>query len=149
MLAHVAAAEGHLAAEIAAGHDHLVKDFRCYPNVAYTDPEVAWVGETEISLKEAGVKYKKGVFPWMANGRAIAMGRSEGLTKLLVDPESGKILGGGVVGKHAGDLIGEVSLAIEMGANVEDIALTIHPHPTLIETVALAAQVAEGTVTDL
>ncbi len=149
MLAHVAAAEGHLAAEVAAGHDHLVKDFRCYPNVAYTDPEVAWVGETEVSLKQSGTKYKKGAFPWMANGRAIAMGRSEGLTKLLIDPETGKILGGGVVGKHAGDLIGEIALAIEMGANAEDIALTIHPHPTLIETVALAAQVAEGTVTDL
>ncbi|MEE2770286.1 MAG: dihydrolipoyl dehydrogenase [Pseudomonadota bacterium] len=149
MLAHIAAAEGHLAAEIAAGHDHLVRDFRCYPNVAYTDPEVAWVGETEVSLKKANIKFKKGVFPWMANGRALAMGRSEGLTKILVDPDTGKILGGGVVGKHAGDLIGEIALAIEMGANAEDIALTIHPHPTLIETVGLAAQVVEGTVTDL
>lgn len=149
MLAHVAAAEGKLAAEIAAGQDHLVRDFRCYPSVAYTDPEVAWVGETETTLKEKGIKYKKGVFPWMANGRALAMDRSEGLTKLLIDPETGKVLGGGIVGKHAGDLIGEVALAIEMGANVEDIALTIHPHPTLIETVALAAHVAEGTATDL
>lgn len=149
MLAHVAAAEGHLAAEIAAGETHLVEDFKCYPNVAYTDPEVAWVGETEITLKEKGIKYKKGVFPWMANGRAIAMGRTEGLSKLLVDPETGKILGGGIVGKHAGDLIGEIALAIEMGANAEDLALTIHPHPTLIETVSLAAQVVDGTVTDL
>ena len=149
MLAHVAAAEGHLAAEIAAGHDHLVRDFRCYPNVAYTDPEVAWVGPTELELKKQGIKYKKGVFPWMANGRALAMGRSEGLTKIMIDPETGKILSGGVVGKHAGDLIGEIALAIEMGANAEDLALTIHPHPTLIETVGLAAQVVEGTVTDL
>ncbi|MAH60766.1 MAG: dihydrolipoyl dehydrogenase [Legionellales bacterium] len=149
MLAHTAAAEGHLAAEIAAGHTHLVRDFKCCPNVAYTDPEVAWVGPTEIELKAQKIPYKKGVFPWMANGRALATGRGEGLTKILADPETGQILGGGIVGKHAGDLIGEIALAIEMCADLTDLSLTIHPHPTFIETVSLAAQVAEGTVTDL
>ena len=149
MLAHVASAEGHLAAEIVAGKTFLKRDFKCYPNVAYTDPEVAWVGPTEIELKQKNIPHKKGVFPWMANGRALAVGRSEGLTKILADPETGAILGGGIVGKHAGDLIGEIAFAIEMGADIEDLALTIHPHPTFIETVSLAAQVAEGTVTDL
>ena len=149
MLAHTASAEGHLAAEIAAGHTHLVEDFKCCPNVAYTDPEVAWVGLTELELKAQNIPYKKGVFPWMANGRALAVGRGEGLTKIMADPETGRILGGGIVGKHAGDLIAEVALAIEMGADLEDLGLTIHPHPTFVETISLAAQVAEGTVTDL
>jgi len=148
MLAHKAVPEGHLAAEVIAGMKHVF-DPKCIPSVAYTDPEVAWAGLTETEAKAKGIKYAKGVFPWMANGRSLSMGRSEGLTKLLFDPDTKRILGGGITGTSAGDLIGEIALAIEMGCDAEDIALTIHPHPTLGETIMLAAEVFEGTVTDL
>jgi dihydrolipoamide dehydrogenase len=161
MLAHKAVHEAHVAAEVAAGSANgdsaLSKtqfDARVIPNVAYTDPEVAWVGLTEDEAKARGVKIKKGLFPWTASGRAIANGRDEGFTKLLFDdsPEAhghGKILGGGMVGTHAGDMIGEVALAIEMGADAVDIAKTIHPHPTLGESIGMAAEVAHGSCTDL
>jgi dihydrolipoamide dehydrogenase len=148
MLAHKASHEGVIAAERIAGHD-VVFEPRAIPSVAYTDPEVAWCGLTEGEAKEQGVEYEKTAFPWQASGRALALGRPEGLTKLLVDPESRQIIGAGIVGPSAGDLITEVCLAIEMGADAEDIALTIHPHPTLSETVMFAAQMAEGTITDL
>ncbi len=124
-------------------------DARCIPSVAYTDPEIAWVGLTEGDCKKDNIEYKKGLFPWSASGRSLTLGRSEGLTKLLFDPKSKKIIGGGIVGTNAGDLIAEISLAIEMDCDVSDIALTIHPHPTLSETVPLAAEVFEGTITDL
>ncbi len=148
MLAHKATHEGKAAAEVAAGHD-VVFEPRAIPSVAYTDPEVAWTGLTETDAVAAGTPYEKAVFPWQASGRALALGRAEGLTKLLVDPDSRRVLGAGIVGPNAGDLIAEVTLAIEMGADAEDIGLTIHAHPTLSETVALAAEIAEGTVTDL
>ncbi|MCU0952000.1 MAG: dihydrolipoyl dehydrogenase [Burkholderiaceae bacterium] len=148
MLAHKAVHEGHVAAEAAAGHKaHF--DARVIPSVAYTDPEVAWVGLTEDEAKQAGRKITKGVFPWSASGRAIANGRDEGFTKLLFDADTHRIVGGGIVGTHAGDFIGEVALAIEMGADAVDIGRTIHPHPTLGESIGLAAEVAEGTCTDL
>lgn len=147
MLAHKATAEGRLAAEVIAGKQHF-NDVKVIPSVAYTDPEVAWVGLTEREASEKGIAVEKGVFPWMASGRALALGRSEGFTKLLFD-EHKRIVGAGIVGVHAGDLIGEAALAIEMGCDVEDIALTVHPHPTLSESVAMAAEVFEGTVTDL
>ncbi len=124
-------------------------DIRCIPSVAYTDPEVAWVGLTENECKNQNIDYKKGMFPWSASGRALTIGRNEGLTKLLFDPKTKRVIGGGIVGTNAGDLISEIALAIEMDCDVSDIALTIHPHPTLSETVALAAEVFEGTVTDL
>ncbi len=148
MLAHKAVHEGHVAAEVAAGQKSYF-DARVIPSVAYTDPEVAWVGLTEEQAKEQGVKVKKGLFPWAASGRAIANGRDEGFTKLLFDEATHRIVGGGIVGTHAGDLISEVALAVEMGADVVDIAKTIHPHPTLGESVGLAAEAAEGTCTDL
>lgn len=148
MLAHKAVPEGRLAAEVIAGHP-VRFDAACIPSVAYTDPEVAWVGLTETEAKAQGITYKKGVFPWAASGRALCLGRSEGFTKLLFDPKTHRVLGGGIVGRSAGDLIGEVGLAIEMGCDVQDIALTIHPHPTLIESVMMAAEVCEGTATDL
>lgn len=148
MLAHKATPEGRLAAEVIAGKKHYF-DPKCIPSVAYTDPEVAWAGLTETEAKAQGIAYEKGVFPWMANGRSLSMGRSEGITKLLFNPETKQIIGGGIVGTSAGDLICEVALAIEMGCDVEDIALTIHPHPTLGETIMLACEVYEGTVTDL
>ncbi|MFJ1298770.1 dihydrolipoyl dehydrogenase [Pseudomonadota bacterium AL_CKDN230030165-1A_HGKHYDSX7] len=148
MLAHKAVHEGHVAAEAAAGEKAFF-DARVIPSVAYTDPEVAWVGLTEDEAKKQGIKVEKGVFPWAASGRAIANGRDEGFTKLLFDGETHRILGGGIVGTHAGDLISEVALAIEMGADVVDIAKTIHPHPTLGESVGMAAEVAEGVCTDL
>jgi dihydrolipoamide dehydrogenase len=148
MLAHKATHEGKTAAERIAGHD-VVFEPRAIPSVAYTDPEVAWCGLTETEAKEQGTAYEKAVFPWQASGRALALDRPEGLTKLLVDPGSRRILGAGIVGPNAGDLIAEVCLAMEMGADAEDIGLTIHPHPTLSETVAFAAEMAEGTVTDL
>ena len=148
MLAHKATHEGKVAAERIAGHD-VVFEPRAIPSVAYTDPEVAWCGLTETEAKEHDVEYEKAVFPWQASGRALALGRAEGLTKLLVEPESRQILGAGIVGPNAGDLIAEVCLAMEMGADAEDIGLTIHPHPTLSETVAFAAEMAEGTITDL
>ncbi|KTC67883.1 Dihydrolipoyl dehydrogenase [Legionella birminghamensis] len=148
MLAHKAMPEGRVAAEVIAGMKHYF-DPRCIPSVAYTDPEIAWTGLTEKEAKEKGIRYEKAVFPWMASGRALSMGREEGMTKLLFCPDSKRILGAGIVGLNAGDLISEASLAIEMECDVEDIALTIHPHPTLSESVALAAEIFEGTVTDL
>ncbi|WP_119287208.1 dihydrolipoyl dehydrogenase [Azohydromonas sediminis] len=156
MLAHKAVHEGHVAAEVAAGvqlgDDKLAKarfDARVIPSVAYTDPEVAWVGLTEDEAKAKGIAVKKGLFPWTASGRAIANGRDEGFTKLLFDAESHRIVGGGIVGTHAGDMIGEVALAIEMGADEIDIGKTIHPHPTLGESIGMAAEAAHGSCTDL
>lgn len=149
MLAHKAVHEGHVAAEVAAGDTKAQFDARVIPSVAYTDPEVAWVGLTEDEAKAKGVKVKKGLFPWTASGRAIANGRDEGFTKLLFDAETHRILGGGIVGTHAGDMIGEVALAIEMGADEVDIGKTIHPHPTLGESIGMAAEVAHGSCTDL
>jgi dihydrolipoamide dehydrogenase len=161
MLAHKAVHEAHVAAEVIAGEllgdPKLAKsqfDARVIPSVAYTDPEVAWVGLTEDQAKAQGIKVRKGLFPWTASGRAIANGRDEGYTKLLFDdsPEAhghGKILGGGIVGTHAGDMIGEIALAIEMGADAVDIGKTIHPHPTLGESIGMAAEVAHGSCTDL
>ncbi|WP_295546982.1 dihydrolipoyl dehydrogenase [uncultured Pseudacidovorax sp.] len=156
MLAHKAVHEAHVAAEVIAGEQKGDKELasaafnaRVIPSVAYTDPEVAWVGLTEDQAKAQGVKVKKGLFPWTASGRAIANGRDEGFTKLLFDAETHRILGGGIVGTHAGDMIGEVALAIEMGADEIDIGKTIHPHPTLGESIGMAAEVAHGTCTDL
>ncbi|MGO3125307.1 MAG: dihydrolipoyl dehydrogenase [Advenella sp.] len=148
MLAHKAVHEAHVAAEVIAGHKSYF-DVRVIPSVAYTDPEVAWAGLTEEEAKTQGIKYEKGVFPWAASGRAIANGRSEGFTKLLFDAETHRIIGGSIVGTHAGDLISEVALAVEMGADSVDIGKTIHPHPTLGESVGMAAEVAHGTCTDL
>ncbi|MEL6870119.1 MAG: dihydrolipoyl dehydrogenase [Pseudomonadota bacterium] len=148
MLAHKATHEAKVAAEVAAGEKSFF-DARVIPSVAYTDPEIAWVGLTETDAKRDGVSYEKAAFPWLASGRSLAMGRDEGMTKLLFDPTSGRVLGGGIVGSNAGDLIAEVGLAIEMGADAADVGLTIHPHPTLSETVALAAEAFEGTLTDL
>jgi dihydrolipoamide dehydrogenase len=156
MLAHKAVHEGHVAAEVAAGAQlgdgALAKtrfDARVIPSVAYTDPEVAWVGLTEDEAKAKGIAVKKGLFPWTASGRAIANGRDEGFTKLLFDAHSHRIVGGGIVGTHAGDMIGEIALAIEMGADEVDIGKTIHPHPTLGESIGMAAEVAHGSCTDL
>ena len=149
MLAHKAVHEAHVAAEVAAGDSKAQFDARVIPSVAYTDPEVAWVGLTEDEAKAKGIEVKKGLFPWTASGRAIANGRDEGFTKLLFDAETHRILGGGIVGTHAGDMIGEVALAIEMGADAVDIGKTIHPHPTLGESIGMAAEVAHGTCTDL
>ncbi len=148
MLAHKAVHEGHVAAEAAAGKKSYF-DARVIPSVAYTDPEVAWVGTTEDEAKKQGLKYGVGKFPWSASGRALANGRSEGFTKLIFDEEHHRIIGGGVVGTGAGDLISEVALAIEMGADAVDIGKTIHPHPTLGESVGMAAEVYEGVCTDL
>ena len=156
MLAHKAVHEGHVAAEVIAGEllgdEKLARaafDASVIPSVAYTDPEIAWVGLTEDQAKAQGRAVKKGLFPWAASGRALANGRSEGFTKLLFDAETHRIVGGGIVGTHAGDLIGEIALAIEMGADEVDIGKTIHPHPTLGESVGLAAEAAHGTCTDL
>ncbi len=156
MLAHKAVHEAHVAAEVAAGEflgDASLRraqfDARVIPSVAYTDPEVAWVGLTEDEARAQGVKVRKGLFPWTASGRAIANGRDEGFTKLLFDEATHRIVGGGIVGTHAGDMIGEVALAIEMGADEVDIGKTIHPHPTLGESIGMAAEVAHGTCTDL
>jgi dihydrolipoamide dehydrogenase len=169
MLAHKAVHEAHVAAEVIAGELQGNKELasaafnaRVIPSVAYTDPEVAWVGLTEDQAKAQGIKVKKGLFPWAASGLAIANGRDEGFTKLLFDdsPEAGsgdghagrghgKILGGGMVGTHAGDMIGEIALAIEMGADAVDIGKTIHPHPTLGESIGMAAEVAHGSCTDV
>jgi dihydrolipoamide dehydrogenase len=148
MLAHKATHEGKVAAEVCAGHKSAF-DARVIPSVAYTDPEVAWAGLTETQAKEAGVDYGVGKFPWAASGRALGIGRPEGFTKLLFDRATQRIIGAGIVGPHAGDLIAECALAIEMGAEAGDIGLTIHPHPTLSESVAMAAEVFEGTITDL
>jgi dihydrolipoamide dehydrogenase len=148
MLAHKAVHEGHVAAEAAAGQKSFF-DARVIPSVAYTDPEVAWVGLTEDEARAKGVKLEKAVFPWAASGRAIANGRDEGFTKLLVDTETHLVVGGGIVGTHAGDMIGELALAIEMGCDPTDIGKTIHPHPTLGETIGMVAEVFEGVCTDL
>jgi dihydrolipoamide dehydrogenase len=148
MLAHKATHEGRVAAEVAAGEKSFF-DARCIPSVAYTDPEVAWVGLTEDQAKADAIAYEKGVFPWAASGRALSLARSEGVTKLLFDQSTGHLLGAGIVGPNAGDLIAEAGLAIEMGCDAADIGLTIHPHPTLSETIAFAAEAAEGTITDL
>ncbi|HMA31221.1 MAG TPA: dihydrolipoyl dehydrogenase [Casimicrobiaceae bacterium] len=148
MLAHKAVHEGHVAAEAAAGHKASF-DARQIPSVAYTDPEVAWAGMTEDECKAQGVEYGKAVFPWTASGRAIANGRDEGLTKLLFDAKTHRIIGGGIVGTHAGDLISEIALAIEMGCDPVDIGRTIHPHPTLGESIGMAAEAFEGVCTDL
>jgi dihydrolipoamide dehydrogenase len=149
MLAHKAVHEGHVAAEVASGDAHARFDARVIPSVAYTDPEVAWVGLTEDQAKAQGIAVKKGLFPWNASGRAIANGRDEGQTKLLFDEKTHQIVGGGIVGMNAGDMIGEIALAIEMGADAVDIGRTIHPHPTLGESIGLAAEVAHGSCTDL
>ncbi|WP_018952581.1 dihydrolipoyl dehydrogenase [Thioalkalivibrio sulfidiphilus] len=147
MLAHKAAHEGKVAAEVAAGEKSYF-DARAIPSVAYTHPEVAWMGITETEAKAKGIEYTKGVFPWAASGRAISVGGESGLTKLLFD-EHGRVMGAGIVGPNAGELIGETVLALEMGADMEDIGLTVHPHPTLSETICFAAEVAHGSVTDI
>ena len=156
MLAHKAVHEAHVAAEVIAGElqgNHELAsaafDASVIPSVAYTDPEIAWVGLTEDQAKAHGISVKKGLFPWSASGRAIANGCDEGFTKLLFDATHGRILGGGIVGSHAGDMIGEISLAIEMGADAVDIGKTIHAHPTLGESIGMAAEVAHGSCTDL
>ena len=148
MLAHKAMHEAKVAAEVAAGHKAAF-DARVIPSVAYTDPEIAWVGLTETDAKAKNIPYKKGQFPWVANGRSLSLGREDGFTKLLFDPETHRVLGGGIVGTNAGDLISEIALAIETGCDATDIGLTVHPHPTLSETVAGAADAFEGTLTDL
>jgi dihydrolipoamide dehydrogenase len=148
MLAHKAMHEGAVAAEVIAGHD-VTFDARSIPSVAYTDPEVAWTGLTETEAAAQGRAIDKAVFPWAASGRALSLGRDEGMTKLLFDPETRRLLGAAMVGPGAGELIAETVHALEMGSEAEDIALTIHPHPTLSETIGLAAEAAEGTITDL
>jgi dihydrolipoamide dehydrogenase len=148
MLAHKAMHEGKVAAEVTAGKNSFF-DARAIPSVAYTDPEVAWAGMTETEARAAGLKYGKGVFPWAASGRSLSLGRAEGMTKLLFDEATGHVIGCGSVGPSAGELISEAALAIEMGADAADIGLTIHPHPTLSETIAMAAEAFEGTITDL
>jgi dihydrolipoamide dehydrogenase len=148
MLAHKAVHEGKVAAEVCAGHKRHF-DAKLIPSVAYTDPEVAWCGVTETDAKAKGIPYEKGVFPWAASGKALSNGRSEGMTKLLFNPEDQRVIGGCIVGVHAGDLIAEVGLAIEMGADAVDLGHTIHAHPTLSETVNFAAEMFEGTITDL
>jgi dihydrolipoamide dehydrogenase len=148
MLAHKATHEGKTAAEVCAGMNaHF--DAKVIPSVAYTDPEVAWVGITETEAKAKGIKIGKGVFPWAASGRSLSLGRDEGITKLIFDEQTERLIGAGIVGPHAGDLIAEAALAIETHCDPADIALTVHPHPTLSETVAMAAEMFEGTITDL
>jgi dihydrolipoamide dehydrogenase len=148
MLAHKASHEGKIAAEVTAGHKaHF--DARTIPSVAYTDPEIAWMGETEAQLQARGAAFEKAVFPWAASGRALSMDRDEGMTKLLVDPATRRLLGAAIVGVNAGELIAEAVLAYEMGADMHDLGLTVHPHPTLSETVFFAAEIAEGSITDL
>lgn len=148
MLAHKAVHEGKVAAEVIAGH-HAAFEPLTIPSVAYTDPEIAWMGLTETQAKAQGIEYEKGAFPWAASGRALSIAREEGSTKVLLDPKTRRILGAGIVGVNAGELIAEAVLALEMGADMEDIGLSIHPHPTLSETVCFAAEMAEGTITDL
>jgi dihydrolipoamide dehydrogenase len=148
MLAHKAVHEGHVAAEVISGQKHFF-DPKCIPSIAYTDPEIAWVGVTEKEAKEQGLSIETAVFPWAASGRAIASARTEGQTKLIFDKDSGRIIGGAMVGINAGEMLGEIGLGIEMGADGEDIALTIHAHPTLNESIGLAAEVFEGSITDL
>jgi dihydrolipoamide dehydrogenase len=148
MLAHKASHEGKVAAEVIAGH-HAAFEPLTIPSVAYTDPEIAWMGLTETQANAQGIAYEKASFPWAASGRALSIGREEGVTKLLLEPQSRRILGAGIVGVNAGELIAEAVLALEMGADMEDIGLTIHPHPTLSETLGFAAEIAEGSITDL
>jgi dihydrolipoamide dehydrogenase len=148
MLAHKATHEGKVAAEVSAGLD-VYFDARTIPSVAYTDPEVAWMGLTETDAKARGVNYEKGVFPWAASGRSLSIGRNEGMTKILLDTETKQMIGAGIVGTNAGELIAETVLALEKGADARDISRAIHPHPTLSETINFAAEVAEGTITDL
>jgi len=148
MLAHKASHEGHAAAEVIAGHKHEFAPL-AIPSIAYTNPEIAWVGLTEKEAKQKGINYKTAVYPWTASGRALSSDRSEGKTKLIYDPVTDRLLGAGLVGVHAGELLGELTLALEFNASVEDIALTIHAHPTLHESVGLAAELAGGTITDL
>lgn len=152
MLAHKASHEGKLAAEIITGGEHTKDaafDARAIPSVAYTDPEIAWMGLTETEAGKKGIEYEKAAFPWAASGRALAMARDEGMTKLLLDKKTRRILGAGIVGVNAGELIAETVLGLEMGADMEDVGLTIHPHPTLSETIFFAAEMAEGSITDL
>jgi dihydrolipoamide dehydrogenase len=148
MLAHKASHEAKVAAEVAAGHKSSF-DARCIPSVAYTDPEIAWVGVTEIEAQARGLQYGKGMFPWAASGRALALNRDEGFTKLLFDKDTNRVIGAGIVGTNAGELVAEAALAIEMGADAADVGMTIHAHPTLSETIMLAAEVFDGTATDL
>jgi dihydrolipoamide dehydrogenase len=148
MLAHKATHEAKVAAEVAAGEKSAF-DARTIPSVAYTDPEIAWVGLTETEAKADGIRFEKTKIPWAASGRALSLGRDEGFTKLLLEPDSGRVLGGGIVGPNAGDLIAEIGLAVEMGSDATDIGLTVHPHPTLSETIAFAAEAFDGTLTDL
>jgi dihydrolipoamide dehydrogenase len=148
LLAHKAMHEGNVAAEVAAGRKAAF-DARVIPAVAYTDPEIAWVGLTETEARASNTAVSKGSFPWVANGRSLSLGREDGFTKLLFDPDSKRLLGGGIVGTNAGELISEVALALETGCDAEDIGLTVHPHPTLSETVAGAAEAVAGTLTDL
>jgi len=148
MLAHKAVYEGRVAAEVAAGMK-VENQVKVIPNVAYTDPEVAWVGMTETEATQKGIQWERGSFPWMASGRAHALGRTDGITKVIVDAKTHQILGVGMVGTHAGDLVSEAALAIESGLESGDIALTVHPHPTLSETLSLAAEALEGTLTEL
>lgn len=148
MLAHKSIPQGRIAAEVIAGMKHAFEP-QCIPSVAYTNPEIAWAGLTEAEAKAKNISYEKAVFPWAASGRALSVGREEGATKLILDPESHRVLGCGIVGIHAGDLIAEAVLAIEMGCEAEDLGLIIHPHPTLSETMGLSAEIFEGTITDL
>jgi dihydrolipoamide dehydrogenase len=148
MLAHKATHEGKVAAENASGEKSWF-DPKTIPSVAYTDPEVAWMGLTETDAKAQGIAYEKASFPWAASGRSLSMDRNEGLTKVLHEADTGRLLGAGIVGPNAGELIAEAVLALEMGADIEDMALTVHPHPTLSETLNFAAEVAEGTCTDI
>jgi dihydrolipoamide dehydrogenase len=148
MLAHKAVHEGHVAAEVIAGKKHYF-DPKCIPSVAYTEPELAWVGLTEKEAKEQGVSYETAVFPWAASGRAIASAATDGMTKMIFEKESGRVIGGAIIGTNAGEMLGEIGLAIEMGADAEDIALTIHAHPTLNESIGMAAEIFEGSITDM
>ncbi len=148
MLAHKAVHEAHVAAEVISGAKHYF-DPKCIPSIAYTDPEIAWVGLTEKEAKEQGLNYEVAKFPWAASGRAIASARTEGMTKMIFDKDNGRVIGGAIVGINAGEMLGEIGLAIEMGADAEDIGLTIHAHPTLNESIGLAAEIFEGSITDL
>ncbi len=148
MLAHKGVHEGHVAAEVISGLKHYF-DPKVIPSIAYTEPEVAWVGLTEKEAKQKGIEYEIAIFPWAASGRAIASDCSEGMTKLIFNKKTGRIMGGAIVGSNGGELLGEIGLAIEMGCDAEDMALTIHAHPTLYESVGLAAEIYEGSITDL
>ena len=148
MLAHKGVHEGHVAAEVISGKKHYF-DPKVIPSIAYTEPEVAWVGKTEKEAKAEGINYEVATFPWAASGRAIASDCADGMTKMIFDKDTHRVIGGAIVGTNGGELLGEIGLAIEMGCDAEDIALTIHAHPTLHESVGLAAEVFEGSITDL